>query len=121
MTTLNEECADEITALLMGHKITKVNENTLLLDNGKLLTLEGHDGGCACTAGCYDLTELNGCDNIITRVELINDPDDDSGRGSGRGVYEIFVYADNERINLARFEGTDGNGFYGTGYTIRVS
>lgn len=119
MTTLDENDEAAITELLMGRKVTKVNEDTLLLDDGTLLRLFGNDGCGGCTNGYYELQALNGCDNIITRVELVNDPDDD-GR-SADGTFEIFVYAGEERINLVRFEGSDGNGYYGTGYTIRVA
>jgi hypothetical protein len=28
--------------------------------------------------------------------------------------------ADNEQINVATFEGSDGNGYYGTGFSITV-
>lgn len=120
MTTYDENAKDEITALLVGRKVDKVNDDTLLLDDGTLLRLVGHDGRCSCSAGCYDLTELNGCDNIITKVEFEDDPGGD-GYDHRDGSYKIFVYAENQRINLATFEGTDGNGYYGTGYSITVS
>lgn len=109
----NEE-HDAIVALLLGHKVERVDNETLRLDNGTSLTLKGNEGGCSCGAGDYELTELNGVDNIITNVELLDDPD-------GEGAYRIFVFADNKRINLATFEGSDGNGYYGTGYSIKVT
>lgn len=107
----------EITELLVGRKAVKVTEYSLELDNGAILTFAGHGGGCSCGSGDYDLTELNGVDNIITAVEFISDLSDDYARGEG---YKIFVYAANEKINLAEFDGTDGNGYYGTGYSIFV-
>jgi hypothetical protein len=118
-TTLYEVHTEEISALLVGRKVTKVSGDTLLLDNGVVLVLTGNDGGCSCGAGDYELVELNGIDNIITRVELVNDPDGED-HPDGGGTYQIFVFADNEKVNLARFEGSDGNGYYGTGYTIEV-
>ena len=115
---LTEEDHDAIVELLLGRKVEKVDDETLRLDNGVRLTLRGHEGGCACSAGCYELTELNGVDNVITKVELVDSP---SGDGlDGEGAYRIFVFAANERINLATFEGSDGNGYYGTGYSIEV-
>ena len=118
MRMLREENPVEIADLLMGHKVTKVLENVLVLDNGTTLQFEGNMGCAGCASGGYDLTELNGTDNIITAVSLVNDPSGDDIDGSG--IYRIFVYADNKIINLATFEGTDGNGWYGTGYTIDV-
>ena len=57
-------------------------------------------------------------DNIITNVVFHNDPACDYG--DGEGVYSIFVYAENKKINLVTFEGSDGNGYYGTGYYVTV-
>lgn len=116
---LTEGDHDAITVLLLGRRVEKVDDKTLLLDTGVRLILQGNDGGCSCGSGDYALTELNGIDNVITNVELINNPDGDD-HPDGEGVYRIFVFAENERVNLATFEGTDGNGWYGTGYSIEV-
>ena len=115
---LNEEDKDAIKELLTGRRVEKVGDDTLRLDNGTVLTLGGHEGGCSCSAGDYDLVELNGVDNVITNVEFEDSPSGDDEDGDGH--YRIFVYAGNERINLATFEGSDGNGYYGTGYWIAV-
>jgi hypothetical protein len=108
-----------IENLLVGHRLMKVADDTLTLDDGRTLRFVGHEGGCACGAGDYDLTELNGVDNVITRVEFVDSPAGDDETGDGH--YRIFVFADNRQINLATFEGTDGNGYYGTGYMIQVA
>lgn len=109
---------DLVTDLLMGRTVTKVDDHTLVLDNGIILELPNTEGGCSCSAGDYELTTLNGVDNIITKVEFNDSPG--TAYGSGEGLYQIFVYADNARINLATWEGDDGNGYYGTGYTILI-
>ncbi len=116
--TLDHENFGAIKELLLGRKVVRVQGAILVLDDGTRLKFEGNSGGCSCSAGDYELTELNHVDNIITDVEFVYNPDDD-GRYE-QGVYQIFVYADNQRLNLATFEGSDGNGYYGTGYTIRV-
>ena len=130
--TLNEEDRTEITGLLMGRKVTKVDGEHLLLDDGTVIKAIGHDGGCGCSAGCYDLSVLNGVDNIITRVEYDYQPSGDwekPERGTPHpddpeddwtGYYRVFVFADNQQINLMQFDGTDGNGYYGTGFEILV-
>lgn len=119
MTTLNEDDGQAIRDLLVGHSVVKVDDQTLRLDDGTTLTLVGHEGGCGCGAGDYDLVELNGVDNVITNVFLANDPSGED-HPTGNGTYDIYVIADNKLINLARFEGSDGNGSYGTGYRITV-
>ncbi len=116
--TFSHNETQEITDLLMGRKVVNVDKDIATLDDGRKLRFVGNDGGCACSAGCYDLTDLNTVDNIITSVEFYDSPAADGE--DGEGVYKIFVYADNARINLASFEGTDGNGYYGTGYAITV-
>ena len=129
--TLTQDSTKEIESLLMGRKVTKADGEHLLLDDGTVIKAIGHDGGCACSAGCYDLSVLNGVDNIITRVEFDYRPAGDyeeperSGHpddpaDSWTGYYRIFVYAENQQINLMQFDGSDGNGYYGTGYEILV-
>jgi hypothetical protein len=132
ITSLREEDRDEITALLMGRKVEKVDGEHLLLDDGTVIKAIGHDGGCACSAGCYDLTVLNGVDNIITRVEYDyqpagdwkaeprETPHPDDPEDEWTGFYRIFVFADNQQINLMQFDGSDGNGYYGTGFELLV-
>lgn len=113
--TLDYDQKDKITELLVGHKITKIADNKLELDDGRVLTFVGNAECCA----YYDLVELNGVDNIITNVEFFDSPFGDYTEGEG--VYRIFVFAENVKINLASFEGTDSSGYYGTGYWIEVS
>lgn len=129
--TLDHTEQGRIENLLLGRTVEKVDADHLLLDNGVLIKAIGHDGGCACSAGCYDLSVLNGCDNIITRVEFDYSPVGEWGdaRNSGHpddpkdgwtGYYRVFVYADNQQINLMQFDGSDGNGYYGTGFELLV-
>ena len=132
--TLNQDQQEEITNLLLGHKVTKVDNEHLVLDNGTVIKAIGHDGGCACSAGVYDLSVLNGVDNVITRVDFDYHPagDDDPWDGPNEakkcnpeqedysGHYRIFVFADAQKINLMQFDGWDGNGYYGTGFELLV-
>lgn len=119
-TTLYSGAHDDIRALLLGHRIARVDEHTLRLDDGTVLELPDTDGGCACSAGCYDLKVLNGVDNVITSVEFLDDPTGDDYPEDAAGTYSIFVFAGDQRVNLATWEGSDGNGYYGTGYRIEV-
>lgn len=114
-------CSEEskIRDLLMYRKIVKVERDTLYLDNGVELEVCANSGCGGCSAGWYEITELNGCDNAITNVEFecddINDPNsyDDTS-------YKIFVYAEDKKIKILQVDGSDGNGYYGTGYSIIV-
>lgn len=108
----------EIYNLLFGRKVEKVSENELLLDNGLVLQIVGNKGCGGCSSGWYYLTELNGCDNAITNVELVEDTETEGNEYEIS--YKIYVYAENEKIKLLQVDGDDGNGYYGTGYTINV-
>lgn len=115
---LNETDTDEITNLLLYRRITKVENNTLYLDNGTTLEIVGNEGCGGCSSGWYEVTELNECDNAITNVEFVCDGD--TRNSSDDTSYKIFVYAENKRIKIAQVDGSDGNGYYGTGYSILV-
>ena len=105
-----------IKKLLLYRKVVKATDDTLYLDNGTELLIEGNEGCGGCGAGWYSVTELNTCDNVITNVEF----DEESLDQDDEYSYKIFVYAENEKIKLVQVDGDDGNGYYGTGYTIRV-
>lgn len=108
----------EIRALLMYHKIVKVDGNTLFLDNGTELEVLPNEGCGGCGAGWYDVTELNTCDNAITNVEFECEPTDEPYCEDFS--YKIFVFAESQKIKILQVDGSDGNGYYGTGYSINV-
>lgn len=134
MKTFKEHQEDEIRDLLMGHRVVNVEvfkdeplriegiwgevEGKLTLDNGQEVYVVPNKGGCSCSAGDYDLSSLERVDNLITRVDF-EAPSEDSW-GEREGTYKIFVLAGHERINLLSIEGSDGNGYYGTGYELAV-
>ena len=109
----------KIEKLLLYRKIVKVDDDTLYLDNGVELKVIANEGCGGCSSGWYEIMELNGCENAITNVEFVedcdtvNDYDDKS--------YKIFVLACDKRIKILQVDGDDGNGYYGTGYTIMVT
>lgn len=106
---------DFVNEQLLYHKVVEVREvddqtAELTLDNGIILIAHGNEGCGGCENGWYYLTALNACDNIITKVELVEE---------NEAIYSIFVYAEDNRINLLTYEGGD-NGYYGVGYTLQV-
>lgn len=114
----NEKAIEE---LLLFHKVVKTDmkTRTLTLDNGTELMFKGNEGCYGCGSGCYYIEELNECDNVITNVEFVID-DDVQDKDCDDISYKIFVFAEDKRIKLIQFDGTDGNGYYGTGYTVYV-
>ena len=110
---------DKIKDLLMYRKVIKVENNTLFLDNGVKLEIYPNVGCGGCFSGWYDITELNECDNVITNVEFVCENIDDPNSNDDTS-YKIFVYAEDKKIKLLQVDGSDGNGYYGTGYSICV-
>lgn len=114
-----DECDEEkIKELLIGRKV-KVEGDNLILDNGIVLEIVANEGCGGCYSGWYSITKLNEVDNAITNVEFICD-EDVLDKESDDTSYKIFVFCEDTRIKLLQVDGSDGNGYYGTGYTIMV-
>ncbi len=115
-----DECdEEEIKELLIGRKV-KVDEKNdrLILDNGIILEIIANTGCGGCYSGWYSITKLNEVDNAITNVEFVCDSETESDDDDTS--YKIFVFCEDTRINLLQVDGSDGNGYYGTGYEIIV-
>lgn len=119
--TVDWEDAKELNDLFFGKRIIDVVGSSLILDDGTELEVVGNEG-CSCGAGEYQLTSLAKCDNVITKVDVDveGERDEYDDYWAEDTVYKLFVYADNQAINVATVEGSDGNGYYGTGFSIRV-
>ena len=111
---------DRIRDLLMGKSVSKIAEDHLELSDGTVVKVLPNEGGCICSAGDYYLKALNESPNVITNVEFDYEPHGDHDRIYEDGWYRVFVVAFEERINLFNIEGNDGNGYYGTGYSLLV-
>lgn len=123
--TLNECNENEIKELLLGHKIVAdENNDSLILDNGVVLQINPNVGCYGCESGNYYLEHIASVNNAITNVEFVNyyeDNDDDYyDEEDDYQHYKIFVIADGMTTELLDVYGTDGNGYYGTGYKIDV-
>ena len=111
------ECNEkEIEELLLGHKVTADDYDKLILDNGVVLQIFPNIGCGGCESGNYYLQHISSVNNAITNVEFVEEFEDDCYYEH----YKIFVIADGMTTELLDVYGTDGNGYYGTGYTIDV-
>lgn len=121
--TLCEENEKEIEELLIGHKVTVYGDDNLVLDNGVMLHINPNVGCYGCESGNYYLEHIASVNNAITSVEFVNEHEDigdDDFDAEYYQHYKIFVIADGMTTELLDIYGTDGNGYYGTGYTIDV-
>lgn len=114
--TLCEQNEKEIEELLLGHKVTVDDCGNLVLDNGVVLQINPNIGCGGCESGNYYLEHISSVNNAITNVEFVEEFEDDCYYEH----YKIFVIADGMTTELLDVYGTDGNGYYGTGYTIDV-
>lgn len=114
--TLCEQNEKEIEELLLGHKVTVDDCDNLVLDNGVVLKIYPNIGCYGCESGNYYLQHISSVNNAITNVEFVEEFEDDCYYEH----YKIFVIADGMTTELLDVYGTDGNGYYGTGYTIDV-
>lgn len=114
--TLCEQNEKEIEELLLGHKVTVDDCGNLVLDNGVMLQINPNIGCGGCESGNYYLEHISSVNNAITNVEFVEEFEDDCYYEH----YKIFVIADGMTTELLDVYGTDGNGYYGTGYTIDV-
>lgn len=129
--TLSEDDVQATRDLLIGRRIVKAERGEwkqerwyepatgkLTLDDGTIIYVRPNIGGCSCGAGDYELEHLATTPNAITDVRLAQEGKEEWGEFSGS--YHIYVIADNQEINAVQITGDDGNGYYGTGYTLEV-
>ena len=119
----------EIEKLFLGRRIvsveTGINERMkeayeyatglMTLDDGTQVYVIPHQGGCSCGAGDYALTSLATVDNVITSVKVACETTEYEDAS-----YRIYAVADAVEINAVQIDGSDGNGWYGTGFELVV-
>lgn len=122
LRALNQAQHEEIRKMLLGHRIAKVSDDHIMLDDGTMVRVVANTGGCICGAGDYSLRSLNGVDNVITRVDFETETEKDGSDWGyeGEKVYKVFVVAEDKRFTLLEVAGNDGNGYYGTGYELLI-
>jgi hypothetical protein len=133
--TLNHSNVEDISALLTGRRIVAAEEGhferpdrgwgdaatgKLTLDDGTVVLVVPNQGDCSCSDGDYALTSLAVCENIITSVNVVAQDENGESWESDRS-YRIYVVADAVEINVVQIDGSDGNGYYGTGFELIVA
>ena len=105
----------KLETLFVGRAITEVDaeENTLKLDDGRVLTIHGNEGCGGCGEGWYGISHLEKFPNIITAVDVTTEDD-------GYGNVRLFVYSEGIKAEVVTAEGSD-NGYYGTGFWIEIN
>ena len=91
------------------------NVGVLTLDNGIQLFIEGNAGCGGCSSGWYDVSKVATTNNAIMGVRV-----EYTDKDGYETMYRLFVFSENEEVNAAVVEGSDGNGYYGTGFYVYV-
>lgn len=121
--TLNQSSDDGLyTKLLRGRYVTSIDDGIITLDNGTELYIHGNDGCGGCESGWYWLEQVYKQGSRRARImsAYVGYDEDDKEAPS---VYTIFVMVDGNptQLPLATVRGSDGNGYYGTGFTLTAT
>lgn len=114
--------SDNFTPILAGRYVTSIVDDTMILDDGTCLEFEPNIG-CDCGSGQYYITSMFERGTPTARImsaEVEVDSVDESDEYSDL-VYTLFVIVEDERLPLVECQGNNGNGYYGSGFTVRVT
>jgi hypothetical protein len=111
--------AERIKELFVGKSIVKAEKNELTLNDGTILQIQPNDG-CVCGAGDYWLENINKFDNVITDAEVKIFGGENGEWDDDPHTYQLFVYSGGISTSVADVIGDDGNGYYGTGFSIYI-
>lgn len=123
--TLDHNSDDGLyTQLLRGRYVTSIDDGTITLDDGTELYIHGNDGCGGCESGWYWLEQVYKQGSRRARImSAYVTYDEDDADEEAPSVYTIFVMVDGNptQLPLATVRGTDGNGHYGTGFTLTAT
>ena len=123
--TLNQDSDDGLyTQLIRGRYVTRIDGSTITLDNGTELHIQGNEGCGGCGNGWYWLEQVYKQGSRRTRIMSAYVAYDEEDKDEeGPSVYTIFVMVDGNptQLPLATVRGSDGNGYYGTGFTLTAT
>lgn len=118
MDTISYNDKQGLKELFIGKQIveTRAEEGILILSDGKELSIKPNSGCWGCISGNFSLSELNEVNNVITNVKTVKTDKDGT-------TYQLFLYVEGvkKKEKLFAVTGSEGNGYYGTGYTIEVT
>lgn len=117
MDKIYHDDQDSINELFVGRKVVAAHNEVIELDDGTEIKVIPNEGCGGCEDGWFYLRSISEVDNVITSVEV-----DHEYTGNGyTEVYKIVVYAEGVGEDLVVVEGSEGNGYYGTGFSLKVT
>ena len=124
--TLDQNSDDGLyTQILRGRYVTSIDGSIITLDDGTELHIYGNEGCDGCSSGWYWLEETfkRGTRKARIMSAYVAYSEDKSEDEPARSVYTIFVMVDGNphQLPLVTIRGDDGNGYYGTGFTLTAT
>lgn len=96
----------------VGRKVIEVTDDTFILDDGSKLTVVPNEGCGGCGEGWYEISSIASFDHVITGVKV------DADRYETH--FNLIFYSVGIQGKGLEVTGGD-NGYYGTGFSVRVS
>lgn len=121
--TLTQDSDDGLyTRLLRGRYITSIDNGTITLDDGTELDIHGNEGCGGCESGWYWLENVYKQGSQRARIMSAYVAYGEDGEDAP-SVYTLFVMVDGNptQLPLATVRGDNGNGYYGTGFTLTAT
>ncbi len=115
--------SEKLSEMFVGRRILHASysaEGSVVyeLDNGEKLELLPNEGCGGCENGYFALTAYENFPHVITRVEI--DDDQQDTEYEGKATVRLFVYGEGLSTTLATVAGSEGNGYYGRGFSVRT-
>ena len=104
----------DLAEVLVGRRITKIEGDKILLDNGVELTVEDESSCCAWFVG--DIEAFDFEDNVVTAVEY----GDREPKIGGEDSYALEVFSAHKKIAQVNIEGDATSGYYCHSVTMLV-
>lgn len=117
MEKIYHDDQDSINELFVGRKVVYARDEVLELDDGTTIRVIPNEGCGGCESGWFYLKKISESNNAITSAEI----EHVYGEDDYTEVYKIVVYAEGVGEDLVVVEGSEGNGYYGTGFSLKVT
>ena len=108
----------ELKEVFVGRKVTDTDKTAgvLTLDNGVKVRVIPNEGADCCDSGHYFLENLESFEHVIMNVRVKDKEIKNKKR------FDLYVYAAKVKAHqkVITVSGSDGNGYYGTGFSIEV-
>lgn len=121
--TLTQDSDDGLyTQLLRGRYVTSIDDGIITLDDGTELYIHGNEGCGSCESGWYWLENVYKQGSRKARIMSAYVAYDEDGEDAP-SIYTLFVMVDGNptQLPLATVRGDNGNGYYGTGFTLTAT